>query len=91
MYYTYVLRCIDLKRDIEEFYTGSSEDLPDRENDHKTKSVKTTKKFDRVELVYYEACLDKKDALLRKKQLKTGFGRGYIKRRIKNYLNDKRD
>jgi putative endonuclease len=65
--------------------------LPNREIDHKTKSVKTTKKFDKIELVYYEACLSKKDSLLRERQLKTGFGRGYIKRRIKNYLNNKRE
>jgi hypothetical protein len=32
-----------------------------------------------------EACLSKEDASEREKQLKTGFGRGYLKRRLKNY------
>jgi len=71
-----------------EFYTGVTNVLPNRLTDHKTKSVKTTKKFDKIELVYFEACLNKKDAYKREKQLKTGFGRGYIKRRIENYLKE---
>ena len=91
MFYTYILRCFDSKRNYDEFYTGVSSNLPNREIDHKTKSVKTTKKFDKIELVYYEACLDKKDAIAREKQLKTGFGRGYVKRRIKNYLKSMRE
>lgn len=37
-------------------------------------------------LVYYEACLSHKDAAEREKQLKTGFGRGYLKKRLKDYL-----
>lgn len=86
MFFTYVLRCHASKRNVIEFYTGSSEILPNRIEDHKSKSVKTTRSFDRIDLVYYEACLNKTDALRREKQLKTGFGRGYIKRRISNYL-----
>ncbi len=90
MYFTYVLRCIDNKRGRVEFYTGSSETLPNRIEDHKSMRVKTTKSFDSIELVYYEACLNKTDALHRENQLKTGFGRGYIKRRIENYLKNLR-
>jgi putative endonuclease len=37
-------------------------------------------------LVYCEVCLSKKDAQNRERQLKTGFGRGYLKRRLKNFL-----
>jgi len=37
-------------------------------------------------LIYYEACLSKKDAQNRERQLKTGFGRGYLRRRLKDYL-----
>jgi putative endonuclease len=55
--------------------------------DHLNKNVTTTKKFDKIVLVYYEACLSKKDARKRELQLKTGFGRGYLKRRMENYLN----
>lgn len=91
MYFTYVLRCIDSKRNRVEFYTGSSKIVPDRFEGHKSKSVKTTKSFDKIELVYYEACLNKTDALKRENQLKTGFGRGYLKRRLDSYLKSLQD
>lgn len=86
MYYTYVLLCIDRKRDEKRFYTGTSSNLKQRIADHRTKSIKSTKGFDIIELVYYEACSNKRDARKREIQLKTGFGRGYLKRRIENYL-----
>lgn len=86
MFYTYVLLCIDSKRNRRKFYIGSTEDYKKRVIKHKTKSVKTTKSFDRIELVYLEMCLNKTDARRRELQLKTGFGRGYLKRRIENYL-----
>lgn len=86
MHYVYVLLCIDSKRKRKKFYIGSSSDLFERERNHKTKSIKTTKSFDIIELVYYEASLNKTDARKRELQLKTGFGRGYIKRRIENYM-----
>ena len=90
MYYTYVLKCTN-KDGRESFYTGSTENLKERLIAHKSKSTFTTKKFDKIELVYFEACLNKTDSVLREKQLKTGFGRGYLKRRIKNYLNSSRE
>ncbi|KKU16191.1 MAG: hypothetical protein UX24_C0018G0009, partial [Candidatus Giovannonibacteria bacterium GW2011_GWB1_45_9b] len=52
--------------------------------------IKTTKSFNKIELVYYEACLDKTDARKRELQLKTGFGRGYVNKRLENFLEDKR-
>jgi putative endonuclease len=90
MYFTYVLLCSNAGSAINEFYTGSCDILDNRLEDHVSHSVKTTKKFDRIELVYYEACLNKTDARKRENQLKTGFGRGYIKRRIETYLKNKR-
>ena len=90
MYFTYVLFCFDSKRDRRKFYVGITSDIQKRLRKHKSKSVKTTKSFDRIELVYYEMCLNKKDAEKRELQLKTGFGRGYINKRIENYLK-KRD
>ena len=71
---------------------GSTEDLRERILRHKAKGVETTKVYDKLELVYYEACLNKTDARKRELQLKTGFGRGYIKKRLAEYLkNIKRD
>ncbi len=83
MHYVYVLECRDLEQKI--LYVGSTSDLKKRLAQHLRKEVTTTKKFASVVLVYYEACLDKTDALIREKQLKTGFGRGYLKRRLENY------
>ncbi len=84
MYYTYVLHCESLKKQV--FYTGYCEDLKNRIEEHKSKKVQTTKVFDKITLVYYEACLNKTDARKREIQLKTGFGRGYLKNRLKSYL-----
>ena len=86
MYYTYVLLCRDRRRNREEFYIGSSGDLRNRIKEHKLGEVRTTKSFDEVTLIYYEACLHKTDARKRELQLKTGFGRGYLKKRIGGYL-----
>lgn len=88
MFYTYVLQCESSKIKNKIFYVGSSDNLRQRISSHKNKRVATTKSFDKIELVYYEACLNKTDAIQRENQLKTGFGRGYVKRRLKNYLKD---
>ena len=85
MYYNYVLLC-QKKLNKNEFYVGFCQNLKNRINEHIQKEVKTTKKFDKIILVYYEACLNKTDALKREKQLKTGFGRGYLKRRLQKYF-----
>ena len=82
MWYTYVL----FSKTLNKFYTGFTNDLERRLNEHLGGHVNTTSKFDKLELIYYEACLSKKDAQMRENQLKTGFGRGYIKRRLKNYF-----
>lgn len=67
-------------------YIGFTSDLKQRFLTHKAKGVNTTKKFDTIKLVYYEACSNKKDAQERELQLKTGFGRGYLRRRLANYF-----
>jgi putative endonuclease len=77
-YYTYVLQLID-----EDFYIGSCYNLKNRINDHKEGRVNSTKNKRPLKLVYFEGCLSKKHAIKRENQLKTGFGRGYINRRIR--------
>jgi len=88
MYYTYVLLCQDMKRLRKKFYIGSTKNLENRIKEHETGEVKTTKNFEIVDLIYYEASLNKKDARQRELQLKTGFGRGYLNRRLENYLKN---
>ena len=88
MYYTYVLFCVDKERGRKKFYIGVTSDLKSRLFNHKNKKVKTTKSYNKIQLVYYEACLDKMDARKRELQLKTGFGRGYLKKRINSFLKN---
>jgi putative endonuclease len=82
MYYVYAF--YDKIREI--FYVGYTNDLKRRVKEHNVGKTQTTSRMPDKLLVYYEACLSKKDAEEREKQLKTGFGRGYLKRRLKNYL-----
>lgn len=86
MFYVYVLLCIDSKRGRQKFYIGSTNYLKNRYREHQNGEIKTTKSFDKIILVYYEACLNKTDARKRELQLKTGFGRGYLNRRLESYL-----
>jgi putative endonuclease len=86
MHYTYVLLCRDVKRARSEFYIGSTDNLDQRIAQHRGGQVQTTKRFDTIELAYYESCISKTDARRRELQLKTGFGRGYLKRRLAEFL-----
>lgn len=85
MFYTYILFCKN-KENKGEFYVGFTANLDKRLKDHKSGSVQTTQKFVSIELIYFEACKNETDARKRELQLKTGFGRGYIKKRLENYL-----
>ena len=76
-FYTYVLRCSDSK-----LYIGHAKDLRVRLSEHKAGKVQATVFRLPVQLVYYEACLDLSLAKARERQLKTGFGRAYLKRRL---------
>lgn len=78
MFFTYVLRS---KKD-DNLYVGWAKNLDRRISDHNKWLVDATKNRLPLELVYYKACLIEKLAIARKKQLKTGFGRAYLKRRI---------
>jgi len=77
-YYTYVLK----SENDGKFYIGWSDDLRQRIRKHNLGKVKATKNRKPLKFIYYEGCLSKKKAILREKQLKTGFGRAYLKRRL---------
>lgn len=77
-YYTYVLSSkVDGK-----LYTGWTENLKRRLEMHSKGFVGATKNRRPLDLIYFEGCLIKEKAIEREKQLKTGFGRAYLKRRI---------
>jgi len=88
MHYTYVLLCFDDKNGNTKLYVGFTNDLKNRFREHQAGEVKTTKGFSRVVLIYYEACLSKTDARKRELALKTGFGRGYLKKRLADYFEN---
>ncbi|MFH1561667.1 MAG: GIY-YIG nuclease family protein [Patescibacteria group bacterium] len=77
-YYTYVLKN---KKDGS-FYIGWSDNLKQRLKKHNLGLVKSTRTKRPLKVVYFEACLSKTKAVAREKQLKTGFGRAYLKRRL---------
>jgi putative endonuclease len=68
------------------FYIGCTKDLKKRLKAHDSGQVESTKKRLPMKLLYYEACLDEKDAFHREKYLKTTYGRRYLKHRLKGYF-----
>lgn len=68
------------------FYVGFTADLKNRINEHNKGLVKSTKHRRPMKLIYYEASLNKIDALHREKYLKTAYGKKYIKNRLKHQL-----
>lgn len=77
-YYTYVL----VSEKDDKFYIGWTVNLKERLKKHNDGDVKSTSDRKPLKLVYFEACLTKEKTIYREKQLKTGFGRKYIKHRI---------
>ena len=67
-------------------YTGYTNNLKLRFKQHQKGAVKSTKERRPLILVYYEACLNQKDATHREKYLKTYHGKMFLKNRLKSYL-----
>ena len=82
MHYVYVLRSSKDKN----LYVGSTKNLRERAERHNNGLVDATKNRRPLELIYYEASLSKNDSVRREKYLKTGWGKRYIKNRLKDYL-----
>ncbi|MFH0889055.1 MAG: GIY-YIG nuclease family protein [Planctomycetota bacterium] len=83
MFYTYVIRS---SKDGK-WYTGYTDDLRKRFKEHNNNKVISTKGRGLFELIYYEGCLNKYDAVLREKYLKTGMGKRYLRNRLKRFLS----
>jgi len=71
MHYVYVLwnqvRC--------EFYVGFTSDLKRRLAEHMSDKVHTTKRYESLRLIFYEAFSSKSDAIRREQYLKTSKGK----------------
>ena len=71
----YVIRCRDGS-----FYIGHTDDLPRRYNQHLAGQVSWTASRRPVEVIHWELFDAREDAIAREKELKTGFGRKWLKR-----------
>lgn len=82
MFYVYVLQS-----DADQFlYTGCTHDLRNRVELHERGLVPSTTDRRPLRLIYYEACVEKRDAFRREKYLKTSYGKRYLKSRLKDYF-----
>lgn len=68
------------------FYTGYTKNLKLRFEQHKKGLIESTSKRRPLCLIYYEACLNQKDATHREKYLKTYHGKMFLRSRLKSYL-----
>jgi putative endonuclease len=82
MFYTYVL----LSKKDNKLYTGYTKNLKLRFEQHNRGLVESTKNRRPLILIYYEACLNKKDAINREKYLKTFYGKMFVGKRLKSYF-----
>ncbi|MBP8060234.1 MAG: HsdR family type I site-specific deoxyribonuclease [Cloacibacterium sp.] len=77
----YVLKCSN-----NSFYIGQTSDLRRRIKEHQNGKVSWTSKYLPFELIHWEFFLTRDEAVKREKDLKTGFGRKWLKR---NYEQNK--
>lgn len=83
-FYTYVL----MSEKDGKLYTGTTNDLNKRINQHKNGLVSSTKYRLPVLQVYFETCPTKEDAFRRERNLKTGMGKQYLKNRLNCSVNN---
>lgn len=67
-------------------YTGYTQNLELRFKQHNDGLVGSTKDRRPLILTYYEACLNKNDAIHREKYLKSYHGKMFLHNRLKTYL-----
>jgi len=77
MYYVYILTNSRGRK-----YIGFSEDLKTRLHAHQSKSVKTTKNADDMQLTFYAAFKNKAKALAFEKYLKQGSGFAFMNKHL---------
>lgn len=87
MYYVYVLKS-DKDKNL---YTGFTKNLNKRMEEYNLGMSKATQGRIPLKLVYFEFCLNQKDALKRERYLKTTWGKRYIRNRIKNCLEEMKE
>jgi len=81
MFYVYILESLKDKK----LYVGYTNNLRRRFEEHNSGKIDVTKYRRPFKIIYYEAYLNQQDATSREKYFKTGWGRTYLKRILKNY------
>ena len=66
MWYLYILLCDNTK-----FYTGITNNLTHRLKQHQNHNSTYTKQFDSIKLIYTQQFLNRSDAVLRERQIKS--------------------
>ncbi len=79
MYYVYIIQS---EKYISQFYTGFTENIESRLDDHNSGKSPHTNKFKPWKLIYYCAFEDKKKALDFEKYLKTASGIAFRNKRL---------
>ena len=87
MFYTYILQ----SKKNGEMYIGYTSDLKRRVKEHNQGLNFSTKRYIPWEIIYYEACIEQSDAIRRERYLKTTQGNRLIKRRMRDYLYNKKN
>lgn len=82
MQYVYVLKSTKDNKN----YVGYTKNLKFRFEQHQKGMVTSTKDRRPLKLIYYEVCINQKDATNREKYLKTIYGKRFLKSRLKSYL-----
>jgi len=78
MYFVYVLKSLLKKK----YYTGFTDNLADRLNDHNQGKSRYTKNFLPWQIVYSEKFQIKQEAIQREKYFKSAAGRKWLKKNV---------
>jgi putative endonuclease len=87
MYYVYVI----LSQKDNKLYTGFTENITQRLNDHNSGKNISTKLRRPFSLIYYEAHISKFDALRRERYFKTTKGKTTIRQTLKDALSSSKN
>ena len=82
MYYVYIIKSLKDGG----WYTGFSLDIENRLRQHNAGESISTRGRRPFILIYYEAYLHKMDAIGREKFLKSGSGKRFLEKQMRNYL-----
>ncbi len=81
IFFVYAIQC-----DNGSIYIGQTEDLTKRWQEHCVGGVNWTKQHKPIEIVYWEEFQSREEAVKREHDLKTGFGRKWLKRLVASRL-----